>query len=69
MIGIILADGWYAGRIGMIGDSAQFGNKLGALLQIEIEYNDGSFITVGSDESFVSSTGEFVYSDLYIGER
>ena len=69
VIGIILADGWYAGRIGMIGDSAQFGNKLGALLQIEIEYNDGSFITVGSDESFVSSTGEFVYSDLYIGEK
>ncbi len=69
VIGIILADGWYAGRIGMIGDSAQYGDKLGALLQLEIDYADGSSVTIGSDERFVSSTGEYLYSDLYIGEK
>ena len=69
VIGIILADGWYCGRIGMNGDSAQFGNKLGALIQIKIDYDDGSSAIVGSDEHFVSSVGEFLYSDLYIGEK
>lgn len=69
VVGIILADGWYAGRIGMIGDSAQYGNKLGALLQIEIDYEDGSSVIIGSDKNFVSSTGEYLYSDLYIGEK
>lgn len=69
VIGIILADGWYAGRIGMIGDSAQYGDKLGALLQVEVDYEDGSRDVVGSDTSFVSATGEILYSDLYIGEK
>ena len=69
VIGVILADGWYAGRIGMTGDSAQYGNKLGFLLQLEIDYCDGDSLKIVSDESFVSSTAEILYSDLYIGEK
>lgn len=69
VVGVILADGWYAGRIGMIGDSAQFGDKLGVLLQVEVDYEDGSHDVIGSDASFVSSTRDILYSDLYIGEK
>ena len=68
-LGIVLSDGWYAGRIGMLGDSAQYGNKLAALLQIVVTYEDGTEEVIGTDDSFSSSTGEFVYSDLYIGEK
>ena len=69
VLGIILSDGWYAGRIGMLGDSAQYGNKLAALLQIVLTFADGTEEIIGTDGSFRSSTGEYVYSDLYIGEK
>lgn len=69
VIGAILGDGWYAGRIGLIGTSCQYGDKLGLLLQLEIEYENGDKDVIRSDESFVSSSGHLVYSDLFIGEK
>jgi len=69
VIGATLADGWYAGRVGLMGDNCQYGNKLALLMQMEIEYGDGSVQTVVTDRSFKSSTGPLVYSDLFIGER
>ncbi|MFS2224802.1 family 78 glycoside hydrolase catalytic domain [Pantoea sp. B65] len=67
-IGIILADGWYAGRIGGPGTNMNYGDKLGLLLQMEIEYQDGTQQVIYSDESFKSTTGPFLYSDIFIGE-
>jgi alpha-L-rhamnosidase len=69
VLGAVLADGWYCGRIGLPGDSCQYGDKLALLLQLEIEAADGSRQCVVSDEAFKSSTGPLVYSDLFIGER
>ena len=69
VLGAILADGWYCGRIGLPGDSCQYGDKLALLLQLEIEYHDGSRQWVTSGQDFKSSTGALVYSDLFIGER
>jgi len=69
IIGAVLADGWYRGRIGLPGDSCQYGDKLALLLQLEIEYKDGSRETIISDTDFKSSTGALVYSDIFIGER
>lgn len=69
VVGAILADGWYAGRLGMFGDSYQFGDHLALLLQLLIEYADGTTETIGSDSSFRSSTGPYLYSDLFIGEK
>jgi len=68
-LGAILADGWYAGRMGLTGDSCQYGNKLGLLLQMEIEYADGSTELIVTDDSFISSKGALRYSDLFIGEK
>jgi alpha-L-rhamnosidase len=69
VLGAILADGWYCGRIGLPGDSCQYGDKLALLLQLEIEYQDGSREVIISDSDFKSSTGALAYSDLFIGER
>lgn len=69
VIGVILADGWYAGRIGMIGDSIQYGNRLAALIQLEILYSDGTSEVICSDKTFLSSPGNILYSDLFIGEK
>jgi alpha-L-rhamnosidase len=69
VLGAVLADGWYCGRIGLPGNSCQYGDRLALLLQLEIEYQDGSRQWVISDQDFKSSTGPLVYSDLFIGER
>jgi alpha-L-rhamnosidase len=69
VLGVILADGWYAGRISIPGGSAQFGSRLGLLAQLEITYTDGSKQVMGTDDSFISSISHYVYSDIFIGEK
>lgn len=69
ILGAILADGWYAGRISIPGGSAQFGNKLGLLAQLEITYSDQSKQVFATDSSFLSSDSHYVYSDIFIGEK
>ncbi|NTV91168.1 MAG: family 78 glycoside hydrolase catalytic domain, partial [Clostridiales bacterium] len=68
-IGAVIGDGWYCGRLGLPGDSCQYGDRLALLLQLELEYADGSRQTIVSDDSFRSATGPLVFSDLFIGER
>lgn len=69
VLGITVADGWWIGRLGISGDSCQYGNKLGLILQMEISYDDGSTEVIGSDELFCSDVAQILYSDLYIGEK
>ncbi|MEH7117780.1 family 78 glycoside hydrolase catalytic domain [Neobacillus vireti] len=69
VFGVILADGWYAGRISVPGGSAQFGNRLGLLAQLEITYTDQTKQVIATDNLFVSSNSHYVYSDLFIGEK
>lgn len=68
-LGVTIADGWYGGRIGATGESAQYGNKHALLLQMELEYEDGYKEQVISDETWKCSTGPLVYSDIWIGEK
>lgn len=65
---LILADGWWAGRVGTTGDCCQYGNRLGLLLEAVLEYSDGTRQVI-SGEDGVSSTGPLVYSDLFVGEK
>lgn len=68
--GVWLADGWWGGRIGMSGECGQYGLTRAMLLQIELEYTDGSKETILSDESVKwSDNGMIRYSDLFIGEK
>lgn len=66
---IILADGWYAGRVSVPGGSAQFGDTLSVIAEITITYIDGDQQTIGTDGSFVSTIGKYTYSDIFIGEQ
>lgn len=66
---VTVADGWYAGRISVNGASAQFGNKLGILGELTINYTDGSKEIIPTDERFYSKTDKYVYSDIFIGEK
>ncbi len=68
VIGVTVADGWWAGRVGTTGDCCQYGDKVGILLDGVIEYQDGSVKQISAEQG-VSSTGPFIYSDLFVGER
>ena len=68
--GIMLADGWWGGRIGMGGECGQYGMTRAVLIQIELFYQDGSRETVISDDRFrYSDEGLIRYSDIFIGEK
>lgn len=67
--GVMLADGWWAGRIGVGGESGQYGMSRGFLMQMELTYGDGTIETIITDKSFrCSADGPVRYSDIFIGE-
>lgn len=65
---VYVADGWWGGRIGLSGDSCQYGNRLGFLAQLELK-GAGKVQIIGSDVSFMSRCSQIRYADLYIGEK
>jgi alpha-L-rhamnosidase len=64
----LLGSGWYRGEIGYIKNVNFYGKDIALLLQLDIEYADGTRQTVVSDDSWKSSTGEILYSEIYHGE-
>ena len=69
VLGAVLGDGWYCGRVGLPGSSCLYGDMLALLVQLEVVYENGRSTTIISDSDFKSATGALVYSDLSIGER
>jgi alpha-L-rhamnosidase len=67
-IGVTLGDGWYRGIFGQWNYHNNYGDDASLLLQLIIEYTDGTTDTVISDGSWKSSTGPIRYADLYNGE-
>lgn len=67
-VGIVLGDGWFRSFMGWGRERNLFGEKLTAILQLEIDYADGSRETVVTDDSWRSSTGPILKSDIYNGE-
>ena len=68
-IGMVIGDGWYAGKNGMTGASVQYGNTLAGLFQLEIEFQDGSRMTVCSDAKCLGTDNSPIYyNDLFVGE-
>lgn len=66
--GMVIGDGWYAGKVGINAQSCQYGDKLAGLFQIEVTFTDGTRAVVISDEECTSATGHIQYADLYVGE-
>ena len=69
MLGIALADGWWAGRLGLTGSSAQFGTRTSAIWQLHLEYVDGTTEVVASGADVRSAIGPWAYADLFVGEH
>ncbi|MDR7187714.1 alpha-L-rhamnosidase [Microbacterium sp. BE35] len=69
ILAVALADGWWAGRIGLTGSSAQFGARTSAIWQLHVDYADGTTQIVTSGADVRSAIGPWTYADLFVGER
>jgi alpha-L-rhamnosidase len=67
-IGVTLGDGWYRGYLVWQGRRNTYGEKLGLLCQLEIEYTNGKRETIISDNSWKAAKGPILKSDIYMGE-
>ena len=64
-IGAIVGDGWYRSRIAR---NLLYGDKLALLVQLQINYSDGTSEIVTTDKNWKVSTGAILQSDIYDGE-
>lgn len=67
VLAVILADGWWRGVTGGTCKN-NFGSRLAYIGQLEITYNDGEREMIVSDESFKTSSGGLLASDLMMGD-
>ena len=68
-LGAILGDGWYRGHIGFSGQHNYYGDQLALLVQLKINYTDGTSETIVSDNNWKVTNGPIVESDIYNGEK
>lgn len=67
-IGAILGSGWYRGTLAWGDNKNIYGSDIALLMQIDVQYTDGSSQTFGSDGSWKSGTGAIQSSSIYDGE-
>jgi alpha-L-rhamnosidase len=67
-LGVILGSGWYKGNMGWNHEGDVYGNILAALVQLHIQYEDGSESVVTSDNSWKCATSPILMSEIYNGE-
>lgn len=67
-LGVMLGDGWWRGSSGALNLKNNFGYKVAFLGQLVLEYHDGTREIVGSDDSFKTTYGPLLKSDMKAGE-
>jgi len=69
VIAATLGDGWWSGFVGWQETRARYGSLQNSLLvQLEIEYEDGSSLVLGTDGAWQCNTGPILSSDFQMGE-
>jgi len=67
-IGAIVGDGWYRGDIGWENNRNYYGDKTALILQVHLIYADGTDHWIITDNSWKTSTGALLQSEIYNGE-
>lgn len=66
-IGTILADGWYAGYIGL-NSREWYGDQPRAMVQLNVILDDGKCVAISTDDSWTAAYGPLLESDILQGE-
>jgi len=67
-ISSLLGDGWYAGYVGFGGRREHYGSKTRVLVQLNVEYADGSREVFASSPKWQAKTGSTREADFLMGE-
>ena len=67
-LALTLANGWYKGTLGFMPQPNNYGDTTAALAALCITYADGHEEWIGTDESWLSTTGAIRFSEIYDGE-
>jgi len=68
-LGVIIGDGWFRGFVGFSKIPNNYGTQTSTLLQLHLEFADGTEQVVCSDASWKGAYGAIAYSDLLMGEH
>ena len=69
VVGAVVADGWFSGRIGWGGKRNYYGTKPRFRAVLEVELTDGKRQVFTTDASWQGSTGPWIYADFLQGEN
>jgi len=67
VVGAILGDGWYAGYVAFTGKRHYYGGDPRLLVQLQIQYTDGTREVIGTDDSWKAALGPILQDDLQMG--
>ncbi|MDO4337759.1 MAG: family 78 glycoside hydrolase catalytic domain [Eubacteriales bacterium] len=65
---IVLGDGWYKGWYGLRQTEENYGDRLAAIGELHITYEDGTEEVICTDTSWKARRSQVVYSGIYPGE-
>lgn len=68
IVGTVLADGWWTGRVGTTGDCCQYGDTTALIMDVEVTYADGTSQCFTAEQA-QSTPGPVTYADLFVGEH
>ncbi|MDZ5619720.1 family 78 glycoside hydrolase catalytic domain [Nocardioides bizhenqiangii] len=67
VFGAELADGWWAGKVGMWGPGV-YGTQLSLIARLRIDYSDGSSQWIDTDDTWTTHHGPYAFTDNIDGE-
>ena len=68
VVGAVVGDGWYCGYVGNKGERQYYGERPSFLMQIQVEFEDGSREVIATDDQWEGAGGPILFSDLLMGE-
>ena len=68
VLGAVLSDGWWRGKVGFTREIDCFGEDLALLVQLEAELEGGTRVTHGTGPGWTTATGEIIAADLIDGQ-
>lgn len=67
-IGVLLGTGWFTGYVGFMNGYGYYGKNEAFLMELHLEFKNGSREIIRSDYTWKATTGPLIYSDLFHGE-
>lgn len=68
VVEVVLGNGWYRGRLGFLGQTGLYGDRLALLLQLELTTADGRLLVHGTDGTWQVRRSHVLADDLYDGQ-